>query len=315
MRSYKDNLSYDPKWKRQYPWVEYNSSSKGMVCSVCTSFGKVPVQAKGAWVTRPVCNWVKATSLLAKHGKSDWHKAALEKGLITLQIENGDIKLRNHRDNSPRNATYESYATVVDLLSSISKVMERDLLSSFNSSAYFSLMADESTDVSSKEELSICVRWEQGGKPVEHFLGIMPAKETTAQAIATYLCDFLEFKSIDITKIRGIGFDGTNTMSGQRSGVQKRLRLFRRLMHLHHKKSSLQQVLSALLSSTTIATSFPNLAKLAAILIVLPVTTATVERTFSSMKLIKTRLRNRMGESTLEHTMIICIEGPDRLSN
>ena len=88
------------------------------------------------------------------------------------------------------------------------------------------------------------------------------------------------------------------------------------LMHLHHKKSSLQQVLSALLSCTTIATSFfPNLTKLAAILIVLPVTTATVERTFSSMKLIKTRLCNRMGESTLEHTMIICIEGPDRLSN
>ena len=53
----------------------------------------------------------------------------------------------------------------------------------------------------------------------------MPAKETTAQAIAAYLCDFLEFKSIDITKIRGIGFDGTNTMSDQRSGVQKRLRL------------------------------------------------------------------------------------------
>ena len=45
-----------------------------------------------------------------------------------------------------------------DLLSSISKVMERDLLSSFNSSAYFSLMADESKNVSSKEELSICAR-------------------------------------------------------------------------------------------------------------------------------------------------------------
>ena len=86
-------------------------------------------------------------------------------------------------------------------------------------------------------------------------------------------------------------------------------------MSLRHKKSSLQQVLSALLSSITIATSFPNLAKLAAILIVLPVTTATVERTFSSMKLIKTQLCNRMGESTLEHTIIICIEGPDQLSN
>ena len=37
--------------------------------------------------------------------------------------------------------------------------------------------------------------------------------------------------------------------------------------------------------------------------------------TYSSMKLIKTRLRSRMGEDTLEHTMRICIEGPDRLTN
>ena len=64
--------------------MEYNSCSKGMVCSVYTSFGKVSVQAKGAWVTQRVCNWVKGTSLLAKHGKSDWHKAALEKQKLSL---------------------------------------------------------------------------------------------------------------------------------------------------------------------------------------------------------------------------------------
>ena len=65
----------------------------------------------------------------------------------------------------------------------------------------------------------------------------------------------------------------------------------------------------------SIVTSFPNLAKLAAILIVLLVTTATVDRNFSSIKLIKTRLRDRMGESTLERTMRICTEVPDQLSN
>jgi hypothetical protein len=121
---------------------------------------------------------------------------------------------------------YELYTTVTDLLSSIIKVIERDLLSSFNSSTYFSLMADESTYVSSKEELSICARWERDSKPVEHFLGIMPARETTAEAISSYLCCFLESNRIDITAMRGIGFDGTNTMSGKMSGVQKRLRLY-----------------------------------------------------------------------------------------
>ena len=72
MRSYKDNLSYDPKWKKQYPWIEYKSCFNGMLCSICTSFGKVPIQAKGAWVTRSVCNWVKATSLLAKQDNRDF---------------------------------------------------------------------------------------------------------------------------------------------------------------------------------------------------------------------------------------------------
>ena len=45
---------------------------------------------------------------------------------------------------------------------------------------------------------------------------------------------------------------------------------------------------------------FPNLSKLAIILAVLPVTTATtVDRSFSCMKLIKTRLQIRMGEDTV----------------
>lgn len=47
---------------------------------------------------------------------------------------------------------------------------------------------------------------------------------------------------------------------------------FRQLMFMQHKRSSLQQVLSALLSSSSIRAPFPNLAKLAGILIVLPVT-------------------------------------------
>ena len=83
-------------------------------------------------------------------------------------------------------------------------------------------MADKSTDVASKEELSVSARWLHNWKPVEHFLSIMLAKETTAEAI---LCTFLEAKNIDITKMRGVGFDGTNTRSGQRSGVQLRLQL------------------------------------------------------------------------------------------
>ena len=40
----------------------------------------------------------------------------------------------------------------------------------------------------------------------------------------------------------------------------------------------------------------------------LPDSTATTERTFLAMKLLKTRLRNRMEDEFLADNMIVCIE-------
>ena len=62
-------------------------------------------------------------------------------------------------------------------------------------------MADESTDISSKEELSVCGRWIENGKAVEHFLGIVRAKEVTAKALTQYLLDFLQERGIPIQKL------------------------------------------------------------------------------------------------------------------
>ena len=71
----------------------------------------------------------------------------------------------------------------------------------------------------------MCARWLHQNKPVEHFLGILQAKETNAEAIAGYISNFLQSRGIAFEKLRGLGFDGANTMSGHRTGVQTRLRL------------------------------------------------------------------------------------------
>ena len=301
LSKYKKKLTYDPLWKKKHPWMDiaYDHDSNkviGMICTICNAFGNPPVQARGAWVSRPINNWVKATSLLRKHELSEWHLASVEKkalshssveqgnvvqqilsvneeerkqnrelmkklvrslyflvkhyiahtttfeDLLTLQIENGDVKLKSHRDNCAKNATYESYSTIVELLACISKVLEYKLLDSLKESLYFSLLADECTDVSSKEELSVCARWlSHTNKPVEHFLGIIHAKETNAEALSGYLEDFLQSKAIKLENMSGLGFDGTNTMSGHRTGVQKRLRfLSPNALYIHCRCHQLQ---------------------------------------------------------------------------
>lgn len=58
---------------------------------------------------------------------------------------------------------------------------------------------------------------------------------------------------------------------------------------------------------------FPNLHKLATLCLTIPVSTASVEQSFSKMKLIKTHLQNSLGECNLSHLMKITTESPEKL--
>ena len=111
------------------------------------------------------------------------------------------------------------------------------------------------------------------------------------------------------------GDEGISQADIEAKETESEWKLFQRLIFLQYKGRSLQFVLPRLLRNGEIYAAFPNLAKIAAILGVLPVTTATVERSFSNMKLLKTRLRSRMSEETLDYYIRICIEGPDQLSD
>ena len=63
-----------------------------MVCTVCKNYGKVSVQARGAWVTRAVNNWVKATEWLETHQKFEWHLAAIKRRALNQSAEeHGDV--------------------------------------------------------------------------------------------------------------------------------------------------------------------------------------------------------------------------------
>lgn len=138
---------------------------------------------------------------------------------------------------------------------------------------------------------------------------------TDEEELSDYGTENIEILAKHYGHAQEVHFDGHMGVSKpdiDPEDTESELKLFCQLMFAEHKKSSLHQVILALQNASG---SFPSLAKIASILMVLPVTTATVERTFSNMKLIKTRLRSRMGESTLDHAMRICIEGPDLLSD
>ena len=75
------------------------------------------------------------------------------------------------------------------------------------------------------------------------------------------------------------------------------------------------KALKELASNDMIKTLFPNLSKIGAICLSIPVTTASVERSFSQMKLIKTRLRSSLNDKSLSNLMKIALESPDELTD
>lgn len=75
-------------------------------------------------------------------------------------------------------------------------------------------------------------------------------------------------------------------------------------------KLSTREVMEALVENNTLQAMFPNLAKIAAIGLLLPMSTADCERGFSALQRIKTNLRNRLSNRILNNLLLISIEGP-----
>ena len=115
----------------------------------------------------------------------------------------------------------------------------------------------------------------------------------------------MEKKRRTLLNFYGVTQEGMSQPDIDAEETESEQKLFRRVVFTQYKSSTLQDVVTRLISSEDISAALPNLLKLAEILEVLPVTTSPVEHTFSSMKLIKTRLRSRMGEDTVQAAMCI----------
>jgi hypothetical protein len=73
--------------------------------------------------------------------------------------------------------------------------------------------------------------------------------------------------------------------------------------------------LKELVSNEMLKAMFPDLLKIASIGLSISVSTASVKRSVSQMKLVKTHLRNSLSDCSLSQPMRIAIESPKVLSD
>ena len=117
-------------------------------------------------------------------------------------------------ERAGRNAVYTSKDAVVEFVAALGQWVEESLLKCLYQAQYFSLMADECTDITTIEELSVFCRWVEDGLPVEHFVEIVSLKKADAKTIKTIyetLVECLKKKNIQHSRLIGMGFDGAAT--------------------------------------------------------------------------------------------------------
>ena len=108
--------------------------------------------------------------------------------------------------------------------------------------------------------------------------------------------------------------DPTNREAVITSDITTEWKTYRQLL-VNKPENNMKSQLKELVSNDMMRALFPNLCRIATISLSIPVSTASVERSFSKMKLIKTRLRSSLNNKSLSHLMKIAIESPAELKD
>ncbi|KAK8940884.1 hypothetical protein KSP39_PZI009869 [Platanthera zijinensis] len=192
-----------------------------------TSFHKQTDQAKEDYRTRLTAT-INCIRFLIRQGLAlrgnDESDASLNQGnfLELLRF------LGNHNEsiskvilqNAPENHKLTAPDIQKDIINAMA-VETTSLIIKDIGENFFSILLDESRDISTKEQMAIALRYvDRTGQVIERFVGIVHVSDTSAQSLKLALLQFFSEHGLSITRIRGQGYDGASNMRGEFNGLK-----------------------------------------------------------------------------------------------
>ena len=142
--------------------------------------------------------------------------------LLDFPVSAGDTVLRDHLAKASAHAKYTSPAIQNDIANVLGDQIKQTILNQVRRAEFFSLVADEVTDSSNREQLAIALRYvdpddlqirENLVEFVECDAGV------TGSAVAEKLMRFIQSSGLNSNKLRGQAYDGAGNMADKAKGA------------------------------------------------------------------------------------------------
>lgn len=128
--------------------------------------------------------------------------------LLKFRIDSGDNILKNHLQNCPKNASFISKTTQNDLIDCCASVILHKIVNVIKESKYFSILIDETSDISTSEQLVLCIRYVFHDKVQEDFLKLVIVENTSGLNLSKIILHQLDELGLNIKYLRGQGYGG-----------------------------------------------------------------------------------------------------------
>ncbi|GBL96318.1 Zinc finger MYM-type protein 1 [Araneus ventricosus] len=144
------------------------------------------------------------------------------RSLLRYRANSGDNDLKDQLMNSGGRSMYTSSFIQNEIINTFGHLIQSQIVRNVRKLFFYSVLADETTDISQIEQSSLCVRYveDQSYKIREDFLTFVPVCDVTGAGLANTVLETLSILELDLKKMRGQGYDGAGTMRGQFRGVQ-----------------------------------------------------------------------------------------------
>jgi len=135
-----------------------------------------------------------------------------------------NLSLKKWLDSHPGNASYLSPDIQNQIISVLFETVINEIKTEVTSSACYGIEADEVSDTTGKEYVSIIIRYIVGYEVMERLVGLVRVEDMSGKGLSSILKQRLQRLGLELTNIVGQCYDGASNMSGQYRGLQTEIK-------------------------------------------------------------------------------------------